>query len=140
LAIFGQKDAQQLILIRRMVADLDFPVEVVAAPTVRSEEGLALSSRNAYLGEIERAQAHALWAAIEAAQEAAGLGPEVAREAALAVLNDAEGLDVDYLALVDLLTLNEVEPDFRGEAILLIAAQVGSTRLIDNALLKLGTR
>jgi|SRR5690625_207106 len=138
IAVFGEKDAQQLILVRRMVADLDFNVEIVGAPTARSPEGLALSSRNAYLDEIERAQAHALWTAICAAREKAALGADAVRDAALAVMSDADGIDMDYLALVDVLTLKEVEPDHEGEALLLIAAKVGTTRLIDNALLRLG--
>jgi len=138
IAVFGEKDAQQLALIQRMVADLDFPVEIVGAPTARSPEGLALSSRNAYLDEVERAQAHSLWTAISAARENVTRGADAVRDAALAVLTDAEGVELDYLALVDVLTLKEVEPDHRGEALLLIAAKVGTTRLIDNALLRLG--
>lgn len=138
IAVFGEKDAQQLVLIRRMVADLDFPVEIVGAPIARSPEGLALSSRNAYLDEVERAQANALWTAIGAAREKVTRGADEVRDAALSVLVDAEGVELDYLALVDVLTLKEVEPDHRGQALLLIAAKVGTTRLIDNALLRLG--
>lgn len=138
IAVFGEKDAQQLALIQRMVADLDFPVDIVGAPTARSPEGLALSSRNAYLDEVERAQAHSLWTAICAARENVTRGADAVRDAALAVLTDTEGIELDYLALVDVLTLKEVEPDHRGEALLLIAAKVGTTRLIDNALLTLG--
>lgn len=138
VAVFGEKDAQQLALIERMVSDLDFPIEIVGVPTVRSPEGLALSSRNTYLDEVQRAQAHALWAAIGAATENISRGADAVRDAALAVLTDSDGLELDYLALVDVLTLKEVEPDYRGEALLLIAARIGSTRLIDNALLRLG--
>lgn len=138
IAVFGEKDAQQLILVRRMVADLNFDVEIVGAPTARSAEGLALSSRNAYLDEEQRAQAHALWTAIRAAQDSVPLGADAVRDAALAVLTDAAGIELDYLALVDVLTLAEVEPDHRGEALLLIAVRIGTIRLIDNALLRLG--
>jgi|SRR5690625_2617962 len=137
VAVFGQKDAQQLLVIRRMVADLNFPVEIVGGPIVRAPDGLALSSRNAYLEEEDRARALSLWTAISAARENVSLGAEAVRETALAVLSETDELDVDYLALVDPQTLVEVESNYQGEAFLLIAARVGSTRLIDNAVLRL---
>lgn len=137
VAVFGQKDAQQLLVIRRMVADLNFPVEIVGGPIVRAPDGLALSSRNAYLGQEDRARALSLWTAISTAQEKVSLGAEAVREAALAVLSETDELDVDYLALVDPQTLVEVESNYQGEAFLLVAARVGSTRLIDNAVLRL---
>jgi pantoate--beta-alanine ligase len=132
LAYFGQKDAQQLLLIRRMVADLDLPVEVVAVPTVREAGGLALSSRNGYLTDADREVALTLSRALRAGADAAGRGPAAVRRAAGAALDAQPGLGVDYLALVDPATLADVPEDFTGEALLAVAAKVGATRLIDN--------
>lgn len=137
VAVFGQKDAQQLALIRRMVADLDVPVEVVGAPTVREPDGLALSSRNRYLSPQDRRVALALSRALRAgaAEKAA---PRV-REAARAVLDAAPPeLEVDYLALVDPATFTEVGDAHTGPAVLAVAARVGTTRLIDNVVVELG--
>ncbi|MDT0460257.1 pantoate--beta-alanine ligase [Streptomyces sp. DSM 41527] len=188
LAFYGQKDAQQLAVITRMAADLNFPVEIVGVPTVREEDGLALSSRNRYLSAPERSTALALSAALFAARDrlaaeealrvraasvghaaqhrsaalaalgedraaadahavayaAAGPlhGPSVARAAARAVLEDAARLDppltLDYLALVDPSDFTEIPDAYQGEAILAVAAEVGSTRLIDNIRLVFG--
>src|SRR5690606_9964217 len=115
IAVFGQKDAQQLALIRRMVTDLDAPVEIVAGPTARAPAGLALALSRA-LREGARHRR-----------------PDEIRRAARAVL-DAAGpaLRVDYLVLVDPATFTEVPEDHHGEAILAVAARVGTTRLIDN--------
>ncbi|MFE2351226.1 pantoate--beta-alanine ligase [Kitasatospora cineracea] len=131
-AVFGEKDAQQLAIVRRMVADLDFDVEVVGVPTVREEDGLALSSRNRFLSEAERVQALALSRALFAGRDAGAQGPKAVREAAAAVLDGADGVSPDYLALVDPLSFTEAPDDFQGEAVLAVAARVGSTRLIDN--------
>ncbi|MFI5533719.1 pantoate--beta-alanine ligase [Kitasatospora sp. NPDC051853] len=131
-AFFGEKDAQQLAVIRRMVADLDFDVEVVGVPTVREEDGLALSSRNRYLSETEREQALALSKALFAGRDAAVRGAKAVREAAATALDGAEGVTLDYLALIDPDDFTEASDDFRGEAVLAVAAKVGSTRLIDN--------
>ncbi|MFF2657175.1 pantoate--beta-alanine ligase [Kitasatospora sp. NPDC058032] len=131
-AFFGEKDAQQLAIVRRMVADLDFDVEVVGVPTLREEDGLALSSRNRYLSAEERTRALALSEALFAGRDAASRGPKAAREAAAAVLDAAEGVDLDYLALVDPHDFTEAPDDFQGEAVLAVAAKVGTTRLIDN--------
>ncbi|MDY0811597.1 pantoate--beta-alanine ligase [Kitasatospora purpeofusca] len=131
-ALFGEKDAQQLAVVRRMVADLDFDVEIVGVPTVREEDGLALSSRNRYLSAEERAHALALSEALFAGRDAAARGPKAAREAASAVLDAAEGVDLDYLALIDPHDFTEAPDDFQGEAVLAVAAKVGATRLIDN--------
>ncbi|MDP9864389.1 MULTISPECIES: pantoate--beta-alanine ligase [Streptosporangium] len=130
VAVFGQKDAQQLAMIRRMVADLDVPVSVVGAPTVREADGLALSSRNRYLSSHERRTALALSQALFAG--AAEPTPEEVRRTARAVLAGEPAVEVDYLVLVDPATFEEVGADHRGEAILAVAARVGSTRLIDN--------
>jgi pantoate--beta-alanine ligase len=135
VAVFGEKDYQQLALIRRMVSDLCLGVDVVGTPTVREPDGLALSSRNAYLDPAARRSALALSAALLAARDAAGRGPDQALAEARAVLGAAPDADLDYLELTG--------PDLgpapsTGEARLLVAARVGSTRLIDNVALNLG--
>lgn len=135
LAVFGQKDYQQLVLIRRMVADLCTGVEVVGGPTVREDDGLALSSRNEYLSAEDRATALALSAALRAAVAAAGDGGDRALAAARDVLDNTPGVELDYLAL----TSPDLGPaPTSGEARVLVAARVGSTRLIDNMPLHLG--
>jgi len=137
LAYFGQKDAQQLWLISRMVRDLDFPVEVVAVPTVRDDDGLALSSRNMYLSSDDRASAVALSRALSAGRAVASSGVDTVMKAAQEVLEAEPGARLDYLALVAPATFAPVAPDHRGEALLLVAAFVGTTRLIDNVLVEL---
>jgi pantoate--beta-alanine ligase len=135
LAFFGQKDAQQLALVRRMVLDLNMPVEIVGVPTVRDEDGLAKSSRNRYLSPEERTTALALSRALFAGQERAAEGADAVREAANAVLEPSAAtgrLAVDYLTLVDPQDFSEVPSAFTGEAVLAVAARVGPTRLIDN--------
>ena len=138
LAYFGQKDAQQLLLIRRMVEDLDFPVEVVAVPTVREPDGLALSSRNTYLTSSDRESALSLSRSLQAGAAAANEGPSAVRRAARAVLVAEPLVAVDYLVLVHPETLQDVPEWYRGEALLAVAARVGTTRLIDNMLLVVG--
>ncbi|MGW0711130.1 pantoate--beta-alanine ligase [Streptomyces sp. NPDC002643] len=184
VALYGQKDAQQLALIRRMVRDLNFGMEIVAVPTVREDDGLALSSRNRYLSAAERRTALALSQALfagrdrHAAQEAlrararevpstraraealsaigesraaadahamakaAPGGPAAVRAAARLVLDDAQRmkppLALDYLALVDPADFTDIPDDFTGEAVLAVAARVGTTRLIDNIPLTFG--
>ncbi|HEX5511136.1 MAG TPA: pantoate--beta-alanine ligase [Actinomycetales bacterium] len=138
LAYFGQKDAQQLLLIRRMVRDLDFPVEVVAVPTVREPDGLAMSSRNAYLTSFDREVALVLSRALRAGEQAAREGASAIRRAARDVLAAEPGCRVDYLALVHPDTLDDVAEWYRGEALLAVAAKVGPTRLIDNVPLVVG--
>ena len=136
VAIFGQKDAQQLAMIRRMAADLDLPIDIVGAPTVREPDGLALSSRNRYLSAGERQVALALSRALRAG--AVESVPSKIRAAALTVLEGAApGLALDYLVLVDPATFAEVNESYRGEAVLAVAAKVGTTRLIDNVVLSL---
>ncbi|MGX1911054.1 pantoate--beta-alanine ligase [Streptomyces phaeochromogenes] len=183
-ALFGQKDAQQLALIRRMVRDLNFGMEIVGVPTVREADGLALSSRNRYLSATERRTALALSQALfagsdrHAAQEAlrararevpatharaqalsaigesraaadthavakaAPGGPAAVRAAARLILDDAARLNpplaLDYLALVDPSDFTEIPDDHTGEAVLAVAARVGTTRLIDNIPLTFG--
>src|SRR4051794_32444459 len=164
LAFFGEKDAQQLALIRRMVRDLDFPVEVVAVPTVREDSGLALSSRNTYLSDSDRTAARSLNKALMAGASAAGEGgaggvaappPGVGAggggggghlsparggapggaaavlAAATAVLDAEAAVAVDYVSLVDEGTWEDADESTRHGR-LLVAARVGTTRLIDN--------
>lgn len=138
LAYFGQKDAQQLLLIRQMVRDLDFPVEVVAVPTVREPDGLALSSRNMYLTASDRDAALCLSRALRAGAAVAAEGPSAVRRAARAVLVTEPLVAVDYLVLVHPGTLADVPEWYRGEALLAVAARVGTTRLIDNEPLLIG--
>ncbi|MEW2396268.1 pantoate--beta-alanine ligase [Streptomyces sp. NPDC046862] len=187
VALYGQKDAQQLALIRRMARDLNFGVEIVGVPTVREEDGLALSSRNRYLSVTERrtaltlsqalfagrdrhaaqealrararevpatrARAEALSAlgesraaadahAVAKAAPATTSGPADVRSAARLVLDDAARLkpplELDYLALVDPSDFTEISDGFTGEAVLAVAARVGTTRLIDNLPLTFG--
>jgi pantoate--beta-alanine ligase len=133
-AFFGEKDYQQLILIRRMVRDLGQDVEVLSVPTVREPDGLALSSRNVLLSPSERASARFLSAALTAGRDAAGSAVEVLA-AAHQVLAGAEGVEVDYLELRD--PELGAAPE-AGPARLLVAARVGSIRLIDNVAVELG--
>jgi pantoate--beta-alanine ligase len=132
IAWFGEKDFQQLAVIRRMVADLDMDLEIAGVPTQRDDDGLALSSRNIYLDDAQRAKAVALPRALGIAARAIDKGGDP--EAALAAARDtltAAGFDIDYVTLVDAETLVE-QPDPARERRLLAAARMGSTRLIDN--------
>jgi pantoate--beta-alanine ligase len=141
-AVFGQKDAQQLALVRQMSADLSLGVQIDPVPIVRDPDGLAVSSRNAYLSAAERSAALALHRALDAGARAADGGPAAVRAAARGVLDDAAAGDppvvLDYLALTDPVRFNEAGDRFSGPALLLAAARVGATRLIDNAQLTVG--
>jgi pantoate--beta-alanine ligase len=129
VAFFGEKDYQQLTLIRRMAADLELGVGIATVPTVRESDGLALSSRNVYLTAEHREQALALSRALRAGRDAAAGGPDAVLAAGSAVLAAEPGLAVDYLALRD----EQLGPaPESGPARLLVAARVGRTRLIDN--------
>lgn len=136
LAVFGEKDAQQIALVRRMVVDLNLPVEIVGAPTLRDADGLASSSRNVYLDDAQRESALALSRALRAGAEATSDGADGVREAARSVLEEAAKatppVELDYLALVDPATFAEASSEHRGSAVLAVAARVGPTRLIDN--------
>ncbi|GCD97271.1 pantoate--beta-alanine ligase [Embleya hyalina] len=131
VAFFGEKDAQQLALIRRMVRDLNFPVEIVGVPTVREPDGLARSSRNRYLSASEREIALSLGRALDAGAGRAADGAAAVRAAAEGVLRAV--LEPDYVELVDPDDFTPVAADHAGPAILALAARVGTTRLIDNA-------
>ena len=133
IALFGEKDFQQLAVIRRMAADLNIAVEIVGVPTVREEDGLALSSRNAYLSTDERERAVALPNALKAARDAILAGSPVgaALRDAKQSLVDAGFLRIDYFALVDAARLEPLDAP-AGEMRLIAAAVIGTTRLIDN--------
>ncbi len=135
LAFFGQKDAAQVAVLRRMVKDLNFPLELVVCPTVREADGLALSSRNRYLNEEERSRALVLSRALRKAEALAATGtPAMLRDAMLSEFESTDGVRVDYAAVVDPDTLLDVS-DLSQGALLAVAAWVGNTRLIDNLLL-----
>ncbi|WP_419849943.1 pantoate--beta-alanine ligase [Candidatus Poriferisocius sp.] len=133
-AYFGEKDYQQLAIIRRMTADLSLPVEVVGCPTFREPDGLAMSSRNVYLSPDERPAATVLWRSLQAGREAVVQGsrdPDEVEAVMAAVLAAEPKASPDYAAVVDAITLDR--PDvLDGELRLLVAAQVGRARLIDN--------
>lgn len=134
VALFGEKDYQQLVLVSAMTRALDFPVEIRGVPTVREADGLAMSSRNRYLTAAERAQAAAIPRALAAGQSAAPGGVSAAEAAALEVLGSA-GLDVDYVRVTD---TELADSPTSGEGRLLVAVTVGTTRLIDNCAITLG--
>ena len=136
-AVFGEKDFQQLAIVRRMVRDLNFKIDIIAVPTVRHEDGLACSSRNQYLNSEERKQATVLYKALQAA---ANSGKKSASEiVALAreVINEAPLARIDYVEVVDAETLKPVEM-VRANSVLLLAVFFGKTRLIDN--IRLGSK
>jgi pantoate--beta-alanine ligase len=138
VVLFGRKDAQQVFLVGRMVRDLDIPTRVEVVPTVREADGLARSSRNRYLSADARAAATALPAALAAAAASTGDGASSMLAAASAVLAGTAGVDVDYLVAVDPATFEPVPDGYRGPALVLVAARVGGTRLIDNEPVLLG--
>jgi pantoate--beta-alanine ligase len=141
LAVFGRKDAQQAIAIRRMVADLNLPVEIDVAPTVREPDGLAMSSRNAYLSPEERRVAPTLARALDAAHDAFRSGErsrEGVLEAARAAIPAHPQLALEYLEIVDPATLAPAEA-VEASSIVAVAARLGKARLIDNIVLGDGT-
>ncbi len=142
LSFFGQKDAAQVAVLRKMVRDLDFPLEIIVCPTVREPDGLAMSSRNRYLSAEERQQALTLSRALQSAEKQAAHGEH--RASALlqtmrATLQEEPAIRVDYIAVVDPDTLLPID-DVDAGGLLAIAADVGNTRLIDNILLASATR
>lgn len=136
-AVFGQKDLQQSVLIRRMTQDLDFDIEILVGPIVREPDGLAMSSRNAYLSAAERRSALSLYRSLQAAQQAFDRGvsaPDGIVAAAAATLNAEAGVDTQYVEVVDPESLETPERVKPGDAVA-VAAHVGGTRLIDNHVL-----
>jgi len=139
-AYFGQKDAQQAAVIRRMARDLDFPCQIVVAPTVREKDGVAMSSRNAYLAPAERELARALFVALSAARVRFYEGETDARalrQAVLEVLAVVPEIKVDYVSLADPETMTELDVAKRG-ALVSLAVRIGKARLIDNLVLESG--
>jgi pantoate--beta-alanine ligase len=137
-AYFGQKDAQQLAVIRRMARDLDFAVEVVSVPTVREDDGLAMSSRNTYLSPEERAAASALYRSLGAAESAIQSGERNAgavRTAMERVLGDEPLVRLEYIAICDNICLKPLSK-LTGEVLIALAARVGKARLVDNLLIE----
>lgn len=138
VAVFGRKDFQQLVTIRRMVADLNMDVEIVAHDIVRESDGLALSSRNSYLDPEQRKHALALQAGLRAASESFAAGERSAAallDAARSVIADTPGAHIDYVSLVDASTVQPIERVER-DALLAVAVKFGATRLIDNVVLR----
>jgi len=136
-AVFGEKDYQQLMVIKRMAADLNLDTEIVGRPIVREPDGLAMSSRNTYLSPEERAAALCLYRALLAARELVASGARSREDilgAVRQIIDATPGTRIDYVALVDPTTLQEVEA-IQGEARLLLAVWINNTRLIDNTLL-----
>ncbi len=134
LAFFGQKDAQQATVIRRMVADLNVPLEIVVCPTVREPDGLAMSSRNQYLRPQERGQAPVIHRALQRCAELIGAGERNAArivEEMHKVLRQAPALQVEYVSIVDAESLEQVDR-VRGRVLAAVAGRLGTTRLIDN--------
>lgn len=138
VATFGQKDAQQLWLVERMIRDLDLPVRVLEIETVREPDGLAMSSRNRNLSPDERRVALALSRALAAAESEADAGIDAVLVAAQVVLAEEPRAELGYFAVVDARTFSPVPDGFRGAVIAIVAARVGTTRLIDNARFRLG--
>jgi pantoate--beta-alanine ligase len=136
--LFGQKDAQQVFLVQRMVRDLDLPVDIEVVDTVREGDGLAMSSRNRYLGPDERRLARVVPAALEAAESAADRDIDTMIASAQGALAGEHGVVLEYLAVVDPATFRPVDDGYRGRALVLVAARVGGTRLIDNRFVHLG--
>jgi len=134
VAYFGQKDAQQLAVVRRMVKDLDIPVRIEAMPTIREPDGLALSSRNVRLNGNDRERALALHHALQAAQEAVENGERDAARVKARAATHLGGVDAEYLAIVDPESFSELTT-IDGRALVAVAANVGPVRLIDNVVL-----
>jgi pantoate--beta-alanine ligase len=138
VVVFGQKDAQQVFLVRRMIRDLDVPVELEVVETEREDDGLARSSRNRYLDAGARRLARVVPAALDAAESAADRDADTMTAAARTALAGQEGAVLEYLAIVDPATFQPVGDGYRGRALVLVAARVGGTRLIDNRFVHLG--
>jgi pantoate--beta-alanine ligase len=136
VAFFGQKDAQQAIVIKRMVADLNMPLEIVVCPTVRQEDGLALSSRNDYLSEQERNDATCIYRSLQKAKELIEAGVKDTTQilaAMRAIIEQVPSMRIEYVSIVDSQSLQNVE-QITGDVLVAVAAGIGQARLIDNIL------
>ncbi len=141
IAVFGEKDAQQAIIIKRMVRDLNFPVKIIVGPTVREPDGLAMSSRNEYLTEEERKVAPAIYQSLLLAKNLVEQGERDASKIIAAMhefLSKYDRIRVEYIEIVDKEELNPIERLEKGEALIAIAAYLGKARLIDNITVKVG--
>jgi len=140
VAVFGQKDAQQLAVIRRMTADLNMEIEIIAAPIVREPDGLAMSSRNRYLDPDERRQAAVIYRALEHGRTMAASGVTGVRELVAAVHDEITGAPAARIEYVDIVDPGNMAPveDVTGEALCMVAVRFGGTRLIDNMMLIAG--
>ncbi len=136
--VFGQKDAQQVFLVERMVRDLSMPVRVVVVETVRESSGLALSSRNRFLDDRQHLAARVLSQALEAAESSADGGLDAVLAGAQSVIMGERQVELDYLAVVDPATFRPVGDGYTGPAQVVIAARLGDTRLIDNVRIRVG--
>ena len=136
-AYFGQKDAQQALIIKRMVRDLDVPVNITVCPTIREPDGLAMSSRNSYLSPDERKNALVLWQALQMAKKKIDEGERDSRllKTGMREIIEPKASKIDYISISDVRTLEEVG-EIRGEILIALAVFIGSTRLIDNMQIK----
>jgi pantoate--beta-alanine ligase len=137
IAFFGQKDAQQVIIVQRMAADLNMPLKIIVCPTIREKDGLAMSSRNKYLNTRERKDAALLYASLQEAEMLIGAGVrksgELVREMGK-ILEISKQIKVEYISIVNAQTLDELD-EVKGKALIALAVKLGSTRLIDNIML-----
>lgn len=140
IAVFGQKDAQQALIIKQMVRDLNFDIEIIVAPIVREPDGLAMSSRNVYLSESERKDATVLYESLKLAEKLINEGernPEVISSKMEELIKSKPTAKIDYIAIVEPNTLEKVQELLEGkEYLIALAVRIGSTRLIDNTLVK----
>ena len=139
IAFFGQKDAQQVIVIKRMIADLNIPVEIVICPTVRESGGLAVSSRNRYLSEDEKQDARLLFTSLQTCEKMIAEGIRNSKElinAMREVISKSPIIEIEYISIADVENLEDIEV-VKGMALVALAVKVGSTRLIDNVIVNL---
>lgn len=138
MAFFGQKDAQQALIIEKMVKDLNFPVQIVKGEIIREPDGLAMSSRNVYLSPEDREKATILYRSLLMARDLINRGerePSKVREAMLEMINQVDGAQVDYVEIYNASDLSELE-EIKGQVLLALAVRFGTTRLIDNLLVE----
>ena len=142
VAYFGQKDAQQAIVIKRMVADLNMPIKIVVCPTVRQADGLAESSRNKYLSEQQKKDATCIYKALKKSESLIRAGTTKSKtiiDEMKKVLNQVPSIEIEYISIVDAETLQSIEK-ITGKVLAAVAVKIGSTRLIDNIVVDAGKR